>query len=360
MEKQALDEMISAFSLGCMDKQNFIQFKKHIDAGDDYPSSQLGEFQNIVALIPTVLELDIPDPKLKDNVAKQLKNFQDEIKGKIKAKKERTKYLQNNITDSEKEVTKETPEPKSEIQTPKKKATTEKETVENKTSKTKEQKPTPKLVEQPPQNKETKQKKKETKSELPRDYVFDRSPMIKRPVTPWALIILFVLVIVSAIAGIYFYQKNSDLNEELNQLNKRLNNLKSEVRRQTEFIDQNKAMIEFLNKSDLEVINLDRTENASESVGKLFLSFNEGKAILKVNHLPNLVDDDIYTLWFVGRQETLSVFTFKFIPEVTFYSIPSLPYIDRKEIELIRITDEKDENTPLPTGSTFLFGALNN
>ena len=55
MADNETNEMMSAFALGCMDKLNYREFKNHIRRGGNLPKGELGDLQNIIALIPTVL-----------------------------------------------------------------------------------------------------------------------------------------------------------------------------------------------------------------------------------------------------------------------------------------------------------------
>src|ERR1035437_366337 len=89
MADKAIHEMISAFAAGCMDKANFVQFKDYINEGGELPDRELGELQNIISMIPVILDLEIPDPAIKDMVAKKLIGMKDEIKTKIIAEKTR-------------------------------------------------------------------------------------------------------------------------------------------------------------------------------------------------------------------------------------------------------------------------------
>ena len=76
-EDQAVFEMMAAFAVGCMDKENYVQVKEFLDEGGELPERQLGELQNIVAMIPIILELEKPAPEIKDLVAKKLISMKD-------------------------------------------------------------------------------------------------------------------------------------------------------------------------------------------------------------------------------------------------------------------------------------------
>jgi hypothetical protein len=343
MEDNSINEMISAYAIGCMDQRNFIQFKKYINSEGQMPSRELGVLQNVVALIPTILEIDVPEPKLKDKVAKEIVKYQEEIKVKIRSQKEKSRP----IIKSEAET--DFQKPDNTLSKEKTDRFTKSENLlEVKKDKTKT------TVE-----KEDEQKLRDTaNSKLSRDHVFDDTPLIDRSSSPWALIILFTLFVITAIMLIYFYQKNTELNEQINIVNQKLNNLQAELRKEKDFLEQNKLLIDFLNSDDLEIVRLEPTDIAGGSMGQLFLSFKEGKGILRITNLPDLEESHNYQLWFVSKNETIPILSINSKTKTSIFVISNLPYIDKKEVELIRITEESEENPKLPTGSSYLFGAI--
>ncbi len=359
-------EMISAFALGCMDVANFIQFKKYVQSGGYLPPKELGELQNVVSLIPTVLELDIPDPKLKDNVAKKLLSYKNEIKEKILKQKVETSAA-DEPDNKEKKITEKPAQP--EKTTEIKQAQPEK-TVEEKIAQPEEvvekkppvipEKKKVKAAKKP--NAEKPQRKKEGRKihekKLPLDYNAQTELMMEKRSAPWALILLFVMLIAAGIATVFFYQQAGDLKAKALRLTNSLNNLKSDLRKQSEFISTNKAIIDFLKKKDVEVVNLVGSGNSSEASGKLFLSFSEGKGLLKVDNLPNLDSNKVYHCWFVGKNESFDILKLDGENFNGVHDIPKLPYVDRKEIRLIRITDENNHGNQRPEGNTFLYGAF--
>lgn len=91
MADKAIYEMISAFASGCMDSENYKYFRNYLLSDGEMPKGELGELQNVISLVPSILETETPNPELKEKVAKKLISLQDEIKLKIKEKK--TKLL---------------------------------------------------------------------------------------------------------------------------------------------------------------------------------------------------------------------------------------------------------------------------
>src|ERR1017187_10859161 len=75
-----INDLIYAYSLGCLDNEELQLFREHFDSGEELNNQKLGEFQNLASLLPTLLTIEIPDPQLKDNVAKKLYRLKDEIK----------------------------------------------------------------------------------------------------------------------------------------------------------------------------------------------------------------------------------------------------------------------------------------
>jgi hypothetical protein len=63
----------------------------------NFPWQELGHYQNLVAFLPTLLDIEVPEPEVKDNVARKLY----ELGEKIKAKKE-VEIKQNTIAEETK------------------------------------------------------------------------------------------------------------------------------------------------------------------------------------------------------------------------------------------------------------------
>jgi hypothetical protein len=87
MEKKKAIELIKLEVLYCLNESDSeaLRISKEVDA--DFPWKELGEYQNLVALLPAALTLEFPVSELKDKVALKLYNMRDEIKAKLDAKK---------------------------------------------------------------------------------------------------------------------------------------------------------------------------------------------------------------------------------------------------------------------------------
>lgn len=70
MAANAIHEMISAYAAGCMDKKNFKTFREYMYEGGELPVGELGELQNVISLLPVILELENLIPLLKTRLLK--------------------------------------------------------------------------------------------------------------------------------------------------------------------------------------------------------------------------------------------------------------------------------------------------
>lgn len=87
MDRKKVLELIKLDVLSCLnekDKEAYEGFKLN---HDDFPWKDLGDYQHLVALIPSILEIKYPESDLKDKTALKLYNIREEIKAKIEAKK---------------------------------------------------------------------------------------------------------------------------------------------------------------------------------------------------------------------------------------------------------------------------------
>jgi len=87
MEKKKAIELIKLEVFDCLNNEDaeILRLSKEFDS--DFPWKELGEYQNLAALLPVALTIEFPVGELKDKVALKLYNMRDEIKAKLDAKK---------------------------------------------------------------------------------------------------------------------------------------------------------------------------------------------------------------------------------------------------------------------------------
>ena len=83
--------MLQAKALGCLDESDNTEIQTFIDAGYVFPWNELGQYQNTVSLLPLTLQIELPDPGLKDKVALKLIKLSEELKAKKIAEEELSK-----------------------------------------------------------------------------------------------------------------------------------------------------------------------------------------------------------------------------------------------------------------------------
>lgn len=70
--------LLHAFALGCLEREEYDLMMEYFKSNQDYPWQELGEYQNLVALLPSFLNIESPDPRVKDMVARKLYRLRDQ------------------------------------------------------------------------------------------------------------------------------------------------------------------------------------------------------------------------------------------------------------------------------------------
>jgi len=70
--------LLHAFALGCLEREEFDLMMEYFKSNQDYPWQELGEYQNLVALLPSFLNIESPDQRVKDMVARKLYRLRDQ------------------------------------------------------------------------------------------------------------------------------------------------------------------------------------------------------------------------------------------------------------------------------------------
>ena len=77
MSEIRVKDLLQAKALGCLDAPENEVFLELMEADNEFPWEEFGQYQNLVAHMPTLLELETPDQKVKKII---LKEFQNQIK----------------------------------------------------------------------------------------------------------------------------------------------------------------------------------------------------------------------------------------------------------------------------------------
>jgi hypothetical protein len=349
----AVHQIISAFTSGCLDKENFIQFMNYILENDDLPKGEMGELQNIISLVPTLLELDKPPDHLKSNLFKRITddNSSENDSRKKEIVEEKTTVHQASEESYLKEAQpvddKESTVPISDI----KKQTFIEDPISTGQKVTIK---TTKIKQEPLHDIED--------NEVPKTKVVDSgsfektSHSSKSNIFPWILsgILLVVLVIVT----IYFNSSKTQLNEEIASIKSRLSGFQSEIASTNKFVNDHVELIEFFNHKNVEIVNFQGSDINLDASGKLLISFEAGEGLLQLKNTTPLSSDEAYQLWMVSKTQSYSLGMIITRPDVEYYKVTNIPFLKKEEIRMFRITKETREGAEIPQGITYLFGVF--
>ena len=80
-------ELIKLSTIGCISEEEQASLNSLMLEDENFPWKELGDFQNLVALIPSALVIEMPSWELKDKVARKLYTLRDEIKSQKEEEK---------------------------------------------------------------------------------------------------------------------------------------------------------------------------------------------------------------------------------------------------------------------------------
>lgn len=358
MPDNALREMMAAFAAGCMDKENFLQFKDYLTAGGELPERELGEMQNIVSMIPIILDVEKPDPALKDSVAKKLIGLQDEIKTKIReartrtvvlnappAKKERTKTFMETIAGTKTSIRKPTftngddsPKTKERITSVERQgfAETKTETVQMPSARVTGQ-PQSLFASQPPQQQAPPQPQEK----------------ISSGIAGWLAIIL--VIVLSTLLGYYTYTSINELNSQIDEMKHDITSLRSELASANNFMSSYISLIEFFNYKDVSVANLVSADPNEKGSARIFLAFDQKEGLVQFKNTVMLQPNQGFQIWVVSKNQSYSLGVYT--PNGgEYFKLTSFPFLPKEAIELIKVTVESNTGSPTPSVQTYLQG----
>ncbi|MBU0558914.1 MAG: anti-sigma factor, partial [Bacteroidetes bacterium] len=174
----------------------------------------------------------------------------------------------------------------------------------------------------------------------------------------WGSIALLFVLVLYAIFGAP--ESTAELETDVADLKTRVRGLQNELANTNEFIGDHISLIEFINNKNIDIINFLSPEAEVNYWGRLFISFDAGEALLQVNSIPSLNQDEVYQVWLVTKDAAFSLGALFINPDENYYKISGIPYVPKEMISLFRITIEKAPSAETPLGKTFLYGVINN
>ncbi len=81
--KTDFSSLMHSFALGCLDKEDKKIMLDYFRTGGDYQWQELGEYQNLASLLPSFLEIEEPNPQIKDKVARRLYRLKEQKRPEV-------------------------------------------------------------------------------------------------------------------------------------------------------------------------------------------------------------------------------------------------------------------------------------
>ena len=308
LENNDLNEMITAYAVGCMDEENYSYFKKHKQMGEYLPEGMLGKLQVTISFLPITLRSITIAENLKERFGRELLETHKDIMNNIIIDRRKQKFVEeqtNNVQPVE--------------------FPTQNEVAEEEKS-----------VEYEPEKKEV--------SENSRSKLF------------WFF--NFILIGALILFSYLLSDKTSQLNEDVELMKRQLNKIKSESTSAKDFINEHTEFIDFFNNPNIIIIPLIGSNENPNSFGRLFISIDAGEGLLEANNLPELQTDQFYSLWMNSKMTNIRLNSFKIVPGQKYIKFTQIPYTTVENMALFRITKEAEATVNKPSEKTYLFGAV--
>lgn len=376
MADQIVHEMVSAFAAGCMDPDNYAQFKDYLSQGGELPDRELGELQNIVSMIPVILELEQPDAGIKDMVAKKLIGMKEEIKAKLISTKKTnstfgtahgisktgltpptrpkmttltfasrtTKPVTSPVKSMEEELKKSAELPKSFTETmppaPPKTSATHPERLEAIRS-----------IDEKAHEPELTQTKPTVRQTPLIETTFDAEKSASSGVAGWIAIMLTIILFM--LLGYYTYSSIDSLRKKVDDLSADVTQLKSSIVTANKFVANYNALVEFFNYKDIAMFDLAGSDAAEKGSARLMLSFAEKEGLMQFRNAKALQPNQSYQVWMMSKGQAYSLGAYQ--PAGSeFIRITSFPFLPKEQISGYEVTVELNGGSATPSSNIYL------
>lgn len=380
MDSNKLREVLYAYSAGCLEKEDYPLLVNYLNSASESFASELTDTQNILALIPTLLEIEQPNQKVKDKVARKLYRMRNESR---QAKKPLT---MNPIIASE--TTAETNKTRTAIGETDNKtvslkspsyvplsehpAAAEQEIVTEKETGYKDPQENPGFepeeevvaaennLTQMSENKALKlsPEKAESKNEIP-EVSLKKIQETPTNATRSKGLLYFVICILTAIllcSGTYYIMSKevTESKKQVASLSTQISTLSSEM----EKMEKNQRVLSLLGAKDTKTYSLDATEANPKGFGKLTISSEGKEGVLQLYNMPALSGNQVYQLWVTNKNQSISMGAFIMKRDVEYFPVEQLP-MDQNQIESFIVTLEDNGGSAAPSKKICLLGLVN-
>jgi Anti-sigma-K factor rskA, C-terminal len=388
-DKNDYYEFLYAYSLGCLDKDDLINLKNFLDTNEDYYWQELGEFQNLSSLLPSILPVEKPGPEVKDKVARKLYRIRNEIKtkrDKLKKEKKASETIVEKAIEPKKEEI--LPVEKPRHNTEDFEIVTSKETVPKNLISTEGKKEEPNIhieeksegatinIEKKPEairNRDTdttgkskavdsvakeksRPQKAIDKTNIHRQSSIrqiEKAEKIKSRRNLFVMILFLAMLILLAILGYLYFKFSSNTKK----YEARINTLNQNVSTLNERFSQNKDFLAVLSSKSLKTVNLSATDIAKNTSGRLFISLDTNHGFIQVSNLPKLQNDEVYQLWIYIYDNYLSLAKFKPTDNLGIFPLDTPQLSENSKVSFI-LTEEPSNGSIQPGKKIYMTGSF--
>jgi len=97
MSETLVKELLQAKALGCLNTKENEAFLRIMEEDNEFPWEELGQYQNLVAHMPTLLEFESPDPEVKNKIVMEFQNQSEAVQSEEEVNKENIPDLTETI-----------------------------------------------------------------------------------------------------------------------------------------------------------------------------------------------------------------------------------------------------------------------
>jgi hypothetical protein len=381
-------DLLFAYSVGCLDMEDLLELNEYFQSGDEFPWQELGEYQNLAALLPAILNMETPGPEIKDKVARKLYRIKNERRPpKISENIVRDKTAgeaKQNITDGEKVVS---PDLFEQPELSDRKDSQQFHEVQ-KDSKIKQGLRTDSFSKVKNVHDESVIQKSDgithrENRNIPKDDEIDTMSVEIDEVhareaeksgesgnKPYHLhgipeketekkgkggiFLLIILFIIAVLGFIFLYQRISvkvdTYKAGIDSLNKQVSDLNEQV-------GVDKDVQKILQMKDVHIINLYGSSINKDEYGKVIFSFENSSGFLQLSNIPALNNSNSFQLWMITEGKATALSTFKPVDSTHYFPI-SLPVQNYKGGIRFIVTEESAEGSTVPPNKVLLTGSL--
>lgn len=335
LNNQTID-MVYPYVLGCLKDGEMINAYNSFKSSEIFAWKLLGKYQDLVSLLPAMLDLEEPPPELKNNITDKIYQPTNENKettvGSRYLEIEGLKQEQNEIAENE-----ESDVYKTETSNGQSKFEEARSGAEQPAIPYKEVEEEPEISEEEILN----------KYHYPQDIDFEGK---RNYMSILIFVFVLILVVATVITYLFYKDRSTYYESQIQILNERLQSL----------VDENLSRPEIPGLGELsnpQTVELEPTDISLVSSGKIILSFDDKRGYLHIISLPILGSSSAYQLWgnFSGDFVSLGVFKVSTRPDYYPFTLPQL--INSVPVKFY-VIESTSAGSKIPGAKVYLEGKL--